>query len=72
MKAILTIEGMACSHCEAHIKKALEALREVKSAKVSHTSGTAEVSLKAPVGEETLRAAVEDAGYSLSGVIFTE
>lgn len=72
MKAILKIEGMVCRHCEAHIKDALAALPEVKSVKVSHTLGTAEVCLKAKTGEDILRSAVEDAGYTLLRVSFEE
>jgi len=72
MNAILTIEGMACNHCEEHVKKALSALKGVKSVKVSHISGKAELVLKAPVSESDLRSAVEDAGYSLKGVEFSE
>lgn len=65
MKETLQIEGMMCTHCEAHVKKALEAIPTVESAEVSHEKGTAIVTLKAPTDRETFRKAVSDAGYEL-------
>ena len=65
MKETLQIEGMMCTHCEAHVKKALEAIPTVESAEVSHEKGTAVVTLNAPTDRETFRKAVSDAGYEL-------
>jgi len=65
MKKTLHIEGMMCPHCEAHVRKALEALPEVESAVVSHVSGTAEVTLASPVSDEVLKKTVEDQGYTV-------
>ena len=59
----LTVEGMMCAHCEAHVKQALEALPGVQSAEASHESGTATVTLSAPVEDAALCHAVEEAGY---------
>ena len=57
MKKTISIEGMMCGHCEATVKKALEALPEVTEAAVSHTAGTAVVTLSAPVDDAALKAA---------------
>ena len=64
MKTI-KIEGIMCAHCEARIKAALKAVAGVDEAEVSHESGTAKVKLSAPTDDETLRAAVETAGYKV-------
>ena len=61
----LHVGGMMCPHCEARVKKALEALPEVVSADVSHTAGTAELTLHADASPDVLQKAVEDAGYTL-------
>ena len=68
MKKTIFVEGMMCPHCEAHTKKALEALDGVESAVASHTAGTAIVTLTADVADEALKAAVEDAGYKVTGI----
>ena len=68
MKKTMKIEGMMCPHCEARVKKTLEALEGVGSAEVSHVSGTAIVTLSAPVENETLKAAVEAQGYDVKGI----
>ena len=68
MKKTVKIEGMMCPHCEAHVKKALEALAPVQCAEVSHTAGTAVVTLAAPVEDALLRQTVEAAGYSVTGI----
>ena len=65
MKETLQIEGMMCTHCEAHVKKALEAIPTVESAEVSHEKGTAVVTLNAPTARETFEKAIADAGYNL-------
>ena len=68
MKKTLQIEGMMCGHCEAHVKKALEALDGVDGATVSHAAGTAVVTLSADVGDDALKAAVEVQGYTVKGI----
>ena len=68
MEKTLKIEGMMCGHCEAHVKKALEALPEVKEAVVSHTEGTAIVTLAADVDDAKLTTAVAEEGYEVTGV----
>jgi Cu2+-exporting ATPase len=65
MEKTLKIEGMMCGHCEAHVKKALEALSQVDQATVSHEAGTAVITLNAPVDDAVLRKAVEDEGYKV-------
>ncbi|MBQ6947901.1 MAG: heavy metal translocating P-type ATPase [Clostridia bacterium] len=65
MEKILKIEGMMCPHCEAHVKTALEAIPGVEFASASHKEGTAVITLKEDVAEETLKGAVESAGYKV-------
>ena len=55
MKKTLKVEGMMCGHCEARVKKALEALPEVTEAVVSHETGTAIVTLNADVADDVLK-----------------
>ena len=68
MTKTLKVEGMMCPHCEARVKKALEALAGVESAVADHTAGTAVVTLSAPVEDDVLRAAVEAQDYKVLGV----
>ena len=68
MVKTMKIEGMMCGHCEARVKKALEALPEVSEAVVSHEAGTAIVTLSADVSDETLKKAVEDQDYKVTGI----
>ena len=68
MKKTLKVEGMMCMHCEARVKKALEAVPGVESAAADHTAGTAVVTLSAPVEDEALRAAVEAQDYKVLGI----
>ena len=68
MEKTIKIEGMMCEHCEAHVKKALEALAGVETAVPSHEKGTAVVSLKSDVSAEQLTKAVEEAGYKVLGI----
>ena len=68
MTKTLKVEGMMCGHCEARVKKALEAVPGVESAVADHTAGTAVVTLNAPVADEVLKAAVEAQGYEVTGV----
>ncbi len=65
MKKTLKIEGMMCEHCEATVKKALEAIPGVDAAEVSHTEGTAVLSLSAAVDDAVLKKAVEDKDYQV-------
>lgn len=67
MEKTLKIEGMMCPHCEANVKKALEALDGVQEATASHEAGTAVVILTKEVSEETLKKAVEEQGYQVTG-----
>ena len=68
MKKTMKIEGMMCGHCEAAVKRALEAIPQVESAEVSHVSGTAVVTLREPVADDILRAAVEAKDYRVTSV----
>ena len=68
MKKTLKVEGMMCGHCEARVKKALEALPEVTEAVVSHETGTAIVTLNADVADDVLKKAVEDQDYPVTGI----
>ena len=65
MEKTIKIEGMMCPHCEARVKKALEALPEVSQAVASHEKGTAIVTLSAPVSDEALKTAVEAQDYTV-------
>ena len=68
MEKTLTIEGMMCTHCEARVKKALEALENVTQAQVSHEKGTAVVTLSADVPNDTLKQAVEAQDYPVTKI----
>ena len=68
MEKTMNIEGMMCMHCEARVRKALEAVEGVTSAAVSHEAGTAVVTLAADVPNEVLTKAVEDQDYKVLGV----
>ena len=68
MEKTMKIEGMMCGHCEAAVKKALEAVDGVASAEVSHTSGTAVVTLSKPVDSAVLKKAVEDKDYKVTSI----
>ena len=68
MKKALKVEGMMCGHCEARVKKALEALPEVDEAVVSHEAGTAIVTLNAEVADDVLKNAVEAQDYKVTGI----
>ncbi len=65
MEKTIKIEGMMCMHCEAHVKKALEAIDGVESADVSHEKGAAVVTLSKEVSDMTLKNAVEAEGYKV-------
>ncbi len=68
MKKTMKIEGMMCGHCEARVKKCLEALAQVDEAVVSHEAGTAVVTLNAEVADDVLKKAVEDQDYKVLSV----
>ena len=69
MNKTLKIEGMMCSHCEMHTKKALEALEGVTNAEVSHESGTAVVTLEKDIADDILKQAVSEQGYKVTEII---
>ena len=68
MEKTMKIEGMMCMHCEARVKKTLEAIEGVESAAVSHQNGTAVVTLTKEVADETLKNAVEAQDYKVLGI----
>ena len=68
MEKTMKIEGMMCAHCEARVKKTLEAIPGVAGAEVSHEQGTAVVTLSGDVSDETLRSAVEAQDYKVVSV----
>ena len=68
MTKTLNIKGMMCTHCEATVKKALEALGGVEAAQVSHEAGTAVVTLSADVADDILKKAVEDKDYEVVSI----
>lgn len=68
MTKTMKIEGMMCPHCEARVKKALEAIDGVTEAVPSHESNTAMVTLSKDVANEVLKAAVEAQDYPVLGI----
>ena len=70
MTKTMKIEGMMCGHCEARVKKALEAVEGVQEAVVSHEAGNAVVTLSSDVADEVLKKAVEDQDYEVVSVEF--
>ncbi len=68
MEKTMKIEGMMCGHCEARVKKTLEALEQVEEALVSHESGTAVVKLNGEIDNDVLKKAVEDQDYQVLGI----
>ena len=67
MEKTMKIEGMMCPHCEARVKKCLEALPQVDTAVVSHEAGTAVLTLNAEIADSELKRVVEDQGYTVIG-----
>lgn len=67
MEKTLKVEGMMCPHCEARVKKALEAIPGVESAVASHKDGTAVVTLSEDVSYDVLKKAIEDQDYKVIG-----
>lgn len=68
MTRTMKIEGMMCGHCEARVKKCLEALPQVDAADVSHEEGRAVVTLNAQIADDVLKKAVEDQDYKVIGI----
>lgn len=68
MTKTMKIEGMMCGHCEARVKKCLEALAEVTEAVVSHEKGTAVVTLNADISDEILKKTVEEQDYKVVSI----
>ena len=68
MTKTMKIEGMMCGHCEARVKKCLEALAQVDEAAVSHEAGTAVVTLNTDVSDDVLKKTVEDQDYQVTGI----
>ena len=68
MKTTVRIKGMMCGHCEATVKKALEALPFVESAEVSHEAGTAVLTLSGALDEQKVKAAVEEKDFTFLGI----
>ena len=69
MTVTVKIDGMMCGHCEANVKKTLEALPFVEFAEVSHEKGTAVLTLCGAFDEQTVKKAVEDKDYAYCGVL---
>ena len=67
MTETLKVKGMMCAHCEARVKKALEALDGVASAEASHETGTVTVTLSKSVGRDVLKKTIENEGYEVVG-----
>ena len=65
MEKIMKVEGLMCMHCDARVKKVLEALPEVEEAVANHETGLVNVTLKAPVADEVLKKTVEDQDYKV-------
>ena len=68
MKKVMKIEGMMCMHCEARVKKTLEAIDGVEAAEVSHEKGTAVITLSENVADEILVNAVAAQDYTVLGI----
>jgi Cu2+-exporting ATPase len=68
MKKTVKVEGMMCPHCEASVKKALEAIDGIDEAIVSHEKGTAEITLSKDVAADVIQKAIEDRDYKFCGI----
>ena len=67
MEKVFKVEGMMCPHCEAHAKRAVEAIEGVSSAVASHTEKTVTVTMTSEVSDDAIKAAIKDAGYEVIG-----
>ena len=65
----ISVKGMMCAHCEAHVKKALEAIDGIESATASHEENLVTITTSGKVDEAAIKAAVEEAGYEYAGVL---
>lgn len=65
----ITVNGMMCGHCEAHVKKALEAIDGIETAAASHEKNLVTITKTKDVEESLIKAAVEDAGYEYAGIL---
>ena len=65
MEKIFTVEGMMCPHCEAHVKKAVEAIKGVGEVTASHKEGKVTVKLLSEVSDKDIVRAITDAGYTV-------
>ena len=63
------VNGMMCGHCEAHVKKALEAIDGIESAVAAHEENLVTITTSKDVDESLIKAAVEDAGYEYAGIV---
>ena len=68
MKKMMKVEGMHCAGCSGRLKRLLEDLPEVESAAADHAAGTAEVTLKSDLPDDTLKTTVEKAGFTLTDI----
>ena len=68
MKKVVHVEGMGCQNCVKHVKEALEGLDGVGSAEVSLEAGTAVITLTKDVADESIRSAVDEAGYDVAKI----
>ena len=68
MTKTMKIQGMMCGHCEANVKKALEALPQVDEAVVSHEEGTAVVTLNSEIADDVLKETVEEKDYTVTEI----
>ena len=68
MEKTMKVEGLMCMHCDARVKKVLEALPEVTEAVANHETGIVVVTLNAPVADEVLKKTVEDQDYKVLSV----
>ena len=64
----IKVNGMMCAHCEAHVKKALEAIEGIESAAASHEKNLVMITTSGDVEEAAIKAAVEEAGYEYAGM----
>ena len=64
----IKVNGMMCAHCEAHVKKALEAIDGIETAAASHEENLVTITTTADVDEALIKAAVTDAGYEYAGI----
>ncbi len=64
----IKVNGMMCAHCEAHVKKALEAIDGIESAEASHEKNLVTVTNSKDIDEELIKAAITEAGYEYAGI----